>query len=234
MSFVMRMLFLASALLAGPAVADVTGRASVIDGDTLEIRGERVRLWGVDAPESRQTCRDAAGRDYRCGQIAANALSQWIGHRSVVCRERERDRYGRAVSSCTVGGRDVAGWLALNGHAIDYGRYSGGRYAGAEAKARAGKLGMWAGSFQKPWEWRAEQRDLSSSRWSLAAAPPASVPPTGSGCLIKGNISRKGDKIYHSPGMRSYEATQISPGKGERWFCSEAEARAAGWRAPRG
>lgn len=222
-------------LCAGHAMADVTGRASVIDGDTLDVRGERVRLWGVDAPESRQTCADGKGRPYRCGQSAANALANWIGQRNVVCVERERDRYGRAVSTCTVAGEDVGSWLALNGQAIDYRQYSDGRYVTAEAAARAAKRGVWAGSFQKPWEWRAAQRAGSGVG---AAQPPTSASatarPAPSRCLVKGNISSKGEKIYHSPGMRSYAATQISPGMGERWFCSEAEARAAGWRAPLG
>lgn len=214
-------------LLAGPALADVTGRASVIDGDTLEVRGERVRLWGVDAPEGRQTCRGPTGREYRCGQEAANALSAWIGQRNVACRERDRDRYGRAVSSCSVAGEDMATWLARNGHAVDYRQYSRGAYADAEASARAAQRGVWAGRFQNPWEWRAAQREPARSS---AAVAPAGAGAASGGCTIKGNINAEGERIYHRPGQRSYSRTQISTAKGERWFCSEAEARAAGWR----
>lgn len=218
---------LAALMVASPALADVSGRASVVDGDTLDIRGERVRLWGVDAPEGSQNCRSRNGAAYGCGRAAANALSTWIGRRNVACVEVERDRYGRAVSRCSVAGTDVAGWLAREGHALDYRQYSGGAYAAAEASARAEKRGLWAGAFERPWEWRASQRE------SQARPPAATAARSGPSCLVKGNISAKGERIYHSPGMRSYAATRISPGRGERWFCTEAEARAAGWRSPR-
>lgn len=81
--------------LATPALADpIVGRASVIDGDTLEVRGARIRLHGIDAPESAQACKDAAGKDYRCGQAAAPALSDHIDKHIVICDPRDTDRYG--------------------------------------------------------------------------------------------------------------------------------------------
>jgi endonuclease YncB( thermonuclease family) len=95
------------------------GTASVIDGDTLEIHGQRIRLYGIDAPESDQLCKEN-GQRYRCGQKAALALSGFIGRRTVSCRQRDTDHYGRAVALCSVAGQDLGGWLVSNGHGLAY------------------------------------------------------------------------------------------------------------------
>jgi endonuclease YncB( thermonuclease family) len=105
-----RVSFAFAALLvsATPVLADaVVGRASVIDGDTLDIRGTRIRLHGVDAPESAQTCRDAKGQAYRCGQQAALALADHIGNSNVSCEQKDVDRYKRIVAVCSAGGEDL-------------------------------------------------------------------------------------------------------------------------------
>lgn len=137
-----------------PEPPAIVGRASIVDGDTLEIRGQRIRLWGADAPESRQTC-ERGGATYRCGADAANALSRWVGQRTVTCFPQGRpDRYRRIVARCRVGGVDMGSWLIRRGHALDFQRYSGRAYATDEAAARSARAGMWAGEFQPPWEWR--------------------------------------------------------------------------------
>lgn len=131
----------------------VTGTASVIDGDTIEIHGRRIRLWGIDAPESTQTCK-IARKPWRCGQRAALALWDQIKYRVVTCEHRDTDRYGRMVAVCTVGGRDIAGWLVSEGWAVDYPQYSDGAYAVREGIAALRRRGMWQGEFVYPWEWR--------------------------------------------------------------------------------
>ena len=153
--------FLNAALLAisGAAVADeLIGQASVIDGDTIEIHGARVRIFGIDAPESDQLCHDARSYQYRCGQKASNALFDFVGRRLVECVEVDRDRYKRAVSVCTVGGTDIADWLVRNGLALDWPQYSKGGYAAAQAEAKREQRGMWAGNFKEPWNYRACRR----------------------------------------------------------------------------
>jgi len=133
----------------------IVGRASVIDGDTIEIAGQRIRLHGIDAPESRQLCSDAAGQRYRCGQRAALMLADWIdGAQPIRCVSRDRDRWGRVIAACTRGGADVVEWLVRKGHALDWPRYSGGKYADAQRAAKVRRMGVWQGRFVQPWDWR--------------------------------------------------------------------------------
>lgn len=146
------------ALCGATFAAGLIGQTSVIDGDTLEIRGTRVRIFGIDAPESDQLCRNEESELYRCGQKASNELFDFIAHRPVECIEVDRDRYKRAVSVCTVGGTDVADWLVRNGLALDWPQYSKGGYADAQAEAKRERRGMWSGSFKEPWNYRACRR----------------------------------------------------------------------------
>ncbi len=143
---------------AGPqAGGAIVGRASVIDGDTLDIHGTRVRLFGIDAPESSQTCGTATGGSWRCGQEAAAALDRRLMGKVVSCETRDVDRYGRTVAVCREGGTDLNAWMVSQGLAVAYVRY-GADYAGAEAQARSRRAGIWAGPFQNPADYRAENR----------------------------------------------------------------------------
>uniref|UniRef100_UPI00168BFE1F thermonuclease family protein n=1 Tax=Brevundimonas diminuta TaxID=293 RepID=UPI00168BFE1F len=126
----------------------------VVDGDTLTIDGERIRLWGVNAPEQDQTCR-RHGQDYRCGEGARQALREWIGQSAVSCVEVEKDQYGCRVARCAVDGQDIGAWMVSQGLALDYRRYSAGVYARDEASARAAARGLHAGTFEPAWAWRA-------------------------------------------------------------------------------
>jgi endonuclease YncB( thermonuclease family) len=136
----------------------VAGTASVIDGDTIEIHGQRIRLYGIDAPESRQTCSDASGHPYRCGQKAAIALSDRIGRAPVDCRQRDIDRYGRIVAICYKDGEDLNAWMVRQGWAVAYTRCSDA-YVRAQAAAEAEHRGIWQGEFTPPEAWRRAQRE---------------------------------------------------------------------------
>jgi endonuclease YncB( thermonuclease family) len=129
----------------------------VIDGDTIEIRGERIRLHGIEAPESAQWCRDWSGRGYRCGQRAADALSRKIGAGNVRCQVQDRDRYGRHVARCFSGETDLNGWMVREGHAVAYRTYSL-RYLPYEIIARVNGIGIWDGDIDLPWDWRRGER----------------------------------------------------------------------------
>lgn len=135
----------------------IVGRASVIDGDTIEVQGERIRLYGIDAPEAAQTCLDQSGRAYRCGQRAAFALSDKLGARAVSCQPTDKDRYGRIVARCSLAGEDLQAWMVRNGHALAFLRYSKA-YRLDEAAAKTMKAGIWKGSFEAPWDWRRRPR----------------------------------------------------------------------------
>ncbi|MER9615594.1 thermonuclease family protein [Mesorhizobium sp. M0207] len=145
----------------GPTPAPIAGVASVIDGDTIEIHGQRIRFNGIDAPESRQYCGDAKGVEYPCGRRAANALDTFLAaSRPVHCSFVTWDRYGRFVGDCRrADAASVAGWMVEHGQALDWPRYSHGAYAAQQAKAEAAKVGIWAGTFQAPWDWRAEHAE---------------------------------------------------------------------------
>lgn len=218
----------AAALLAfaPPAQAEtLSGRARVIDGDTLAVAGERIRLDGIDAPETRQTCtRD--GRPWSCGKASTQAMRQLIGPNPVRCEVSGRDKYGRAIASCFADGRDLQQQLVRQGLALAYRKYST-RYVPDEDAARAEGRGLWSGEFAAPWNWRKQKRNRQAGIPRRQRATPA--PQASSSCRIKGNISNPG-RIYHVPGGHYYDRTRIDTSRGERWFCSEAEARAAGWR----
>ena len=131
----------------------ITGRASVIDGDSIEIHGERIRLWGIDAVESGQRY-TLNGKPWRCGLDAAMALDGFLHGATVECVRRDRDRYGRTVATCEAREIDIGRWMVLQGWALDYERYSNGEYAGAQAAAKSAKRGLRVGEFEPPWEWR--------------------------------------------------------------------------------
>jgi endonuclease YncB( thermonuclease family) len=152
------LLLLVFALPSLPAlvVEPLARTVSVIDGDTIEIHGTRIRLHGIDAPESRQECTRPDGTSWRCGQHAALALSDHIGRAVVRCQPRDRDRCGRIVAICFEGDEDLNRWMVANGWAVAFRRYSPD-YVGDEDNAHQARLGLWAGTFEMPWDWRARK-----------------------------------------------------------------------------
>jgi endonuclease YncB( thermonuclease family) len=215
---------ISSELLAGP----ISGVAKAKDGDSLMVGQTEVRLFGVDAPEFDQTC-TRSGQAWACGAEAADRLSRLVTGKDVRCSPVSIDQYGRTLGRCTVGTTDVNRIVVATGYAVAYRRYSTD-YVSAEETAKLNRRGIWAGTFEMPNAYRHE---------AAAATPATSVPgrrarmpsvgrslpaaPTG-GCVIKGNQGRNG-WIYHVPGMPYYSKTRA-----EQMFCSEADARTAGYR----
>ncbi len=143
---------LAVSLCGRPGLADVIGEARIIDGDTIEIGGERIRLHGIDAPEARQAC-TAGGTEWLCGEASSVALADRTEGRVVTCRGNRRDRYGRLIAVCFEGDDDLNAWMVREGWAVAYRRYAHD-YVEAEAEARGAGRGMWAGEFTEPSVWR--------------------------------------------------------------------------------
>lgn len=135
----------------------LTGKPYVTDGDTVKISGKRIRLEGIDAPERNQRCKDASGKSYECGIVSTAALRNKIGHSSITCEGRKRDRYGRFLGVCYLNELDLNGWMVQNGYALAYRHYSR-RYVSAEQEARENSRGLWTGEFVAPWSWRKGER----------------------------------------------------------------------------
>ena len=193
----------------------LSGPARVIDGDTIDIAGTRVRLEGIDAPESTQTCATSAGTAWNCGAAATRLLYDLTKNQDVTCEPHGRDKYGRYLGVCVSGGLEINAEMVRRGLAWAFVKYSQA-YVAVETEARALRIGIWEGPSQPAWVYRELQ-------WQSAST---SAP---AGCVIKGNVSRKGH-IYHLPWSPWYGRVTIDERRGERWFCSETEAIAAGWR----
>jgi endonuclease YncB( thermonuclease family) len=127
LTFIALVLVIGWTILLGGAVPlhaeELVGRARIIDGDTIEVRGKRIRLYEIDAPESRQQCLIEAKR-YPCGKVAAGALEDLTTGTEVRCRKEDMDRYGRIVAVCFVGGQNLNAWMVAQGWALAYRRYS--------------------------------------------------------------------------------------------------------------
>jgi len=233
-------------------VTKIEGLATVIDGDTIEINNKRIRLYGIDAPESSQRC-NTNGELWPCGRRSAFALDKIVSGKLIKCLVQDTDRYGRAVCKCYRGTLDINAYMVRQGWAVAYEKYSRD-YVFQQEHAKENKLGIWESEFEMPWDYR--RRTPQQARTGAPKTPPAqqskpssphsrpatqdkekteskptSKPnPVKGPCNIKGNISSSGEKIYHTPSSPWYSRTKISTSKGERWFCSEDEARRAGWR----
>lgn len=125
------------------------GQGKAIDGDSILLAGEEYRLKGIDAPEYGQIC-DKDGKAWRCGETAKIVLSKQLERGPLLCRSSERDKYGRRLAVCTVGGMDLNAFMVRSGAAIAYGGYER-----EEAEARDAKRGVWSSRFDRPQDWRA-------------------------------------------------------------------------------
>ncbi len=218
MNWILRLQIVLLALSPAVFAADLSGRVvGIADGDTFTLltsdkQQVKIRLAEIDAPESSQPY----------GNKSKQALSGLIFGKDVRVVVQTTDRYGRTVGRPYVGNLDVCEEMVRVGAAWVYRQYVVDESLfDVENDARAARRGIWGLSEAQqvePWNWR---RGLNRT---------GAIPD---GCNIKGNINSKGDHIYHVPGRSSYGATKINELNGERWFCSEADAIAAGWRAPR-
>ena len=206
------------AFLAVPACAGPNGVVRVIDGDTWDVGGVRVRLYGIDAPEQDQACQRRNGETWACGAWVTQKVRATYAGKTARCTELAQDRYGRVVARCRIGGLDAGKSIVSEGLAFAYRRYAMD-YDLDEKSAAVNDRGLHASRVQDPAAFRANRSNAPQ--------------PSRHGCDIKGNVSSAGAQIYHMPGQQHYAKTRISASKGERWFCSEAEALQAGWRRAR-
>ena len=216
MRFFLVILWLGLGLPAAASEAEVRGTIAVIDGDTIDVGGQRIRLFGIDAPEQDQTCQTRQGVTWACGAWVTEQVRRLYGGKSALCRQVDQDRYGRIVATCEAEGTDIGQRLVSDGLAFAYRRYSMA-YDLDEKGAAISDRGLHGSRVQVPSEFRQTRATRTA--------------PTDRACTIKGNISSKGHRIYHIPGQVDYDRTGIREDKGERWFCSTREAEAAGWRA---
>lgn len=177
-----RVFSLLAVLCATPAVAQtLEGPAIAVDGDTLAMSGQRLRLFGIDAPESMQTC-DRGGVAWSCGEGAKRLLAQMIEGRAVNCTARDRDHDGRIVATCHAGNSDLAAVMVREGLAITLPQFTS-EYASLEARAKQFKLALWGSRFQTPGQFREANptlfaAPLSQSVQLVAARPAAPRAPT--------------------------------------------------------
>ena len=208
--------------------------AHIEDADTIKVDDKIHRLDGIDAPETDQNCLNEDAELYPCGRKAAEELSKFIAGRPIKCDDLRADPVysKRRVGQCSVDGIDLHHWLVEHGWALNLEPDAKGRFKTDEDDARRGHFGLWKGCFAAPHDFR---------RWNSAAKllgancpadargklfPDEATMPAG--CEIKGHYAIRAwpsSGIYHLPTCGSYRRT-----KAKRWFCSEEEALAAGFR----
>jgi endonuclease YncB( thermonuclease family) len=219
-------LALAALVATAAPLPPVIGIAVAGDGDSLTVGQTKIRLFGIDAPELNQTC-TRGGSQWGCGAEAADRLSRLVTGQQVFCVALGEDDYGRTLARCTVGSVDVNRTMVETGYAVAFRKYSTD-YVAAEDRAKAAKLGLWSGTFEMPQEYRSGARAAKPRQAAPRRNATRRAAPSSTGCAIKGNHSRKGEWIYHLPGMPYYAETRP-----EAIFCTEEQARAAGYRRSR-
>ena len=139
--------------LAFSKVLNASSSLKIIDGDTIILNSEKIRFYGIDTPEIKQTCTDKYGHTYLCGVKAKLELEKIIGSRKVSCIKKTKDRYKRSISICYVDKNDINSLMVKRGWALAYRKYSK-KYVRDEAIAKLNNAGMWSGKFIAPWKWR--------------------------------------------------------------------------------
>lgn len=224
-------------LLGAPACAEeVLGIPQIVDGDTLYVDAHKIRLSGIDAPETDQVCLNATGQTSSCGIEAKKELEKHFSGGQVTCKLTGTDRYRRSLGDCFLKGESMSHWLVRHGWALAFRRYST-EFIPDEDYARGRKAGIWAGAFIAPWDWRHRNKhtvilgafEVPRDAQRKLLAPANIIAPPNPNCLIKANLKRRGECIYHVPGGQFYDRLRMDR-SGRRWFCSKTEAEAAGCR----
>lgn len=196
--------------------SEISGQATAISGDSMRVDGTLVRLEGVEAPAPAQPCYRENGRRWSCASASRSGLGKVVRGRQVTCTPSGQDQSGRTLAHCVVDGTtDIATELVRGGYVFATSNSFFGSLSGDEETARNAKLGIWQGEVVRPQEWR-------DQTWEAAKreAP--------DGCPIKG-VVRASAKIYTLPWSDAYASARVRPERGEKWFCSEDEAKAAGF-----
>jgi hypothetical protein len=205
------------------------------DANAITIAGKIYRLEGIDAPDVDQSCLDEDGEVYSCGRRAREELKKFIAERPVQCADLRADpaSSNRRIGQCSVDGIDLHSWLVLQGWALNLEPQAKGRFKTNEDDARGGRFGLWKGCFVAPQDFRKWNKRTAKLLGPSCPAdardklfPEDAAMPVG--CEIKGHYAVRAwpsAGIYHLPGCGSYGRT-----KAKRWFCSEQEALAAGFR----
>ena len=143
----------------------ISGIAKVIDGDTIKIKKNKIRLFGIDAPEKKQQCQKpwlsifflSLSKNYKCGKISTNKLKIKIDNKFIMCKSSNKDRYNRFIAECFKDKTNINRWMVSNGYAVAYRKYSK-KFVSQENLAKKEKLGLWSGTFEMPWEWRKKRK----------------------------------------------------------------------------
>src|ERR1022692_4808378 len=217
--------------------ADLLGVPRIVDGDTLAIGATKIRLEGIDAPETDQVCLNAKGIRWTCGIDARDQLAAHIAGREINCTSSGTDVYRRTLAICYLAHEDLNAWLVQQGWALAYVQYSSA-YRQVEEDARVNQRGLWQRAFIAPWDWRHRNNktvilgafSVPINAQKILLGPSATEGAPSPDCTIKGNINRNGERIYHTEHQSSYARIKMDKGGGRRWFCTSDEAEAAGWR----
>ena len=143
----------------------ISGIAKVIDGDTIKIEKYRIRLFGIDAPEKKQKCKQiwlsisfiSFEKEYLCGEISTNKLKNLIDGKNIICKYTNKDRYKRFIAECFKDKTNINSWMVRNGHAVAFRKYSK-KFVVQENIAKKNKSGIWSGTFEMPWDWRKKNK----------------------------------------------------------------------------
>ncbi|RUO98673.1 thermonuclease family protein [Hyphomicrobium sp.] len=196
----------------------ISGAAAALSGDVLRVDGTLVRLEGIEAPAAAQPCYRDNGRRWNCAFAARAALNKVVRGHQVTCTASGQDSDGRTLAHCLVdGSNDIAVGLVRDGYAFATDTSFFGSLSSEESSAKEAKRGIWQGEVVRPQAWR-------DQAWEAAKrdAP--------DGCPIKG-VVRASAKIYALPWSEAYAEARVRTDRGGRWFCSEDEAKAAGFAA---